>query len=115
MESSPVATPEDEGWQHGDHGFPNGSPSVGTPVVELVMPMPKAKSPAIAKRKRVSIANASRDEHRKRARCVVGSPAARLINQMVAKSSPIVLRSPTGAKAQNSHGKITNSIAFSHS
>jgi hypothetical protein len=48
------------------------------PVVEVVMARPD--SPPIAKRTRASSSNAN--DRAKRARCVVGSPASRLMNQM---------------------------------
>uniref|UniRef100_A0A0A9B0X9 Uncharacterized protein n=1 Tax=Arundo donax TaxID=35708 RepID=A0A0A9B0X9_ARUDO len=101
MESSPVVTPpEIEASQHQLDEFPSGCPSARTPPVEVVMPM--LSSPTIVKWNRVSIANARRTDWAKRARCVVGSPATRLINQM-AISPSTVLRSPRCAITQNSH------------
>ncbi|KAL6652888.1 hypothetical protein ACP70R_011813 [Stipagrostis hirtigluma subsp. patula] len=105
MENSPVATaPEIEG-QHGIQEFASGSPSAGTPAVEIVMPLPM--SPTTAKRSRVSSsATNARTDVIKRARCAVGSPALRLMSQIAL--SPSQRRSPTGVVLRNSQASRRN-------
>ncbi|RLM61807.1 hypothetical protein C2845_PM14G08500 [Panicum miliaceum] len=75
MERSPVATPtENEDW------LSSGSPSARTPVVEVMMLLPRI-SPR-DKQTRVSTTDLARINRAKRARYAVGSPTLRMINQM---------------------------------
>ncbi|KAJ1257131.1 hypothetical protein BS78_K205700 [Paspalum vaginatum] len=75
--------------------FYGGSQEATTPVVEVLMPMP---SPTIRKHTRVSVTESTSDRV-KRARCLVGSPALRIINQ-IQLSTQTRSRSPRSIGSQ---------------
>ncbi|KAJ1277815.1 hypothetical protein BS78_04G031900 [Paspalum vaginatum] len=86
-----------------DEGLSSGSPSARTPLVEVLMPMPSSTT---AKRARASRTESPRIDQAKRARCVVGSPTLRIINQ-IQMSTQTRSRSPRSTTDQKSHGTRT--------
>lgn len=101
IESFPVATPPDI-----EDGLSSGSPSARTPVVEVIMPIPRI-SPT-TKRTRVST-DSARVDRAKRARFMVGSPSLRIISQ-IQVSTPTTTSPRITTEAHNPRGKITLSI-----
>ena len=102
-----VTTSENEGVQYGNlDRFPSGSSQEGTPAVEVIMPRPN--SPGKGKRVRASLSKAI--DRAKKARCVVGSPSSRLINQMATSSKPQMTGSPLHAVARSPRNACRNGI-----
>ncbi|PUZ46590.1 hypothetical protein GQ55_7G091700 [Panicum hallii var. hallii] len=92
MERSPVATPPEI-----EEGLSSGSPSARTPRVEVLMPLNRI-SPT--NRTKISTTDLTRINRLKQARCVVGSPSIRIINQ-IQLSTPTT-RSPKNSTIRNS-------------
>ncbi|WVZ84618.1 hypothetical protein U9M48_031634 [Paspalum notatum var. saurae] len=84
-------------------GFSVGSPSTRTPLIEVLMPMPSSTT---AKRARASRTESPRIDQAKRARCAVGSPSVRIINQ-IQMSTQTRSRSPRSTTDKKSHGTRT--------
>ncbi|CAO2201759.1 unnamed protein product [Urochloa humidicola] len=95
MEMSPAYTPPEI-----YDGPSNGSPLDRTPVVEVIMPN-RRTTPA-EKRARVS---KTRTDRTKRARCAVGSPTIRIINQ-IQVSTPTSI-APGSTASQDPRGSRT--------
>jgi hypothetical protein len=95
-----VATPPEI-----EEGLSSGSPSARTPRVEVLMPLPRISPTNRTRVSRVSTTDLARINRLKQARCVVGSPSIRIINQ-IQLSTPTT-RSPKNSTTRNSCGKTT--------
>jgi hypothetical protein len=73
--------------------------------VEVLMPLPRISPTNRTRVSRVSTTDLARINRLKQARCVVGSPSIRIINQ-IQLSTPTT-RSPKNSTTRNSCGKTT--------